>query len=239
MGEDSFMGLSVPDFSIPAFVMKLDQTATNVIWASHHNKGANGNGALTLNGDELALTNFCGGTNFTWGTQILNVNNNNDGPEVLFARFDKMSGECTSLVKIPGNVGFEDYGSALAVDASGDYIIGGAMGGQLTFDNGTAVSAGGQTDFFVAKYSTAVCSPLEVEEHSLIGLRISPNPVSDILSLNSNQPFNFFIVDLSGKILIKGQTEENSINVSSLDQGVYFLKLVNDQQENVFKFIKQ
>jgi hypothetical protein len=46
-------------------------------------------------------------------------------------------------------------------------------------------------------------------------------------------------VDLSGKILIKGQTEENSINVSSLDQGVYFLKLVNDQQENVFKFIKQ
>jgi hypothetical protein len=235
---DSFMGHSVAEPAIPAFLMKMDDTATTVLWASHHNKGANGYGALVLNGQELGFTNFCGGNNFTWGSQTMNVNNPNDGPEVLFARFDKTSGQCLSLAKIPGNVGHEDYGSALAVDASGDYIVGGSVSSMLTFDNGTVTSAGGQSDFFIAKYATSACSPLGIPENTMNGVQITPNPASQELNLNTDEELQYMIFDLQGKLLLNGKVQQRQIDVTQLARALYVLKLQNNTAVKTLKFLK-
>ena len=128
---------------IPGYLMKIDENATGPIWSTYHNKGASNIGAITMNGDEIGFTNFCTGTDFTWGSQVLNATGTNQGTEVLFARLNKNTGACLSLTKIPGNVGFDDYGCALAVDASGDYILGGNFSGTLTFDGGVQVTNNG------------------------------------------------------------------------------------------------
>lgn len=81
------------------------------------------------------------------------------------ARFNKNNGEWAGLAKIDGEIGYDDLRTALAVDASGDYKLGGAMGHQLFANaNTTLLNNGPQSDFFVAKFSTSLWSPLAVNE---------------------------------------------------------------------------
>jgi hypothetical protein len=71
----SFLGLAIPESLIPGFVMKTNPTATQLLWSSYNNKGSENYGSIVLNGNELAYTSYCAGTDFTWGTQTLNASN--------------------------------------------------------------------------------------------------------------------------------------------------------------------
>jgi hypothetical protein len=105
----SFMGYITAIFNTPAFVMKLDPAADNLLWASHHDSvGSDGYGALIYNGSEVAFTGRCAGSNFTWGNQSINVTATNQGQDVLLARFDSATGACLSLHNIPSTIGSTD-----------------------------------------------------------------------------------------------------------------------------------
>lgn len=60
-------------------------------------------------------------------------------------------------------------------------------------------------------------------------MEISPNPSSRIIKIKtSKQVISFIIYNLSGKIIISGKYDD-SIDISSLNTGIYFLKLfLND-----------
>jgi Secretion system C-terminal sorting domain len=230
----SFIGFTYSAPMIPGYVMKIDENATGPIWSTYHSKGASSLGAITINGDEVGFTNFCTGTDFTWGTQTLNATSTNQGTEVLFARLNKNTGECLSLTKIPGNIGFDDYGCALAVDASGDYILGGNFSGTLTFDGGVQVTNnGGQSDFFIAKYATQACSPLGVAQNEFENLTQYPNPTTGILNIDSKDSLKYELYDLKGSLVAKGElTPANaSIDLSGFEAGTYVLKMNNDNGE--------
>ncbi len=241
-GSDSFMGFSVPGFMIPGFVMKIDEMATTTIWGNYNNRGAYGFGALALNGNEVAFTDFCGGTDFTWGNQTLNATGENQGNDVLFARFDKNTGACLSLKKIPGNVGYEDYGCSIAVDASGDYIVGGNFSGTLTFDGGAQITnVGGPSDFFVAKFATQTCSPLSTEIPEFDNLTYYPNPTTGILKIETPSHLNYELYDLKGGLVGQGVIDglQPTIDLSGLAVGTYVLKLNDGQAVRTVKVIKR
>lgn len=243
LGTDTFMGLTIPEVIIPAFLMKIDaEASTPPIWETHHNKGANGFGALALNGNELGFTNFCTSTDFAWGSQTLNAGVTNELPEVLFARFDRMTGACIDLKKTQGNFGYTDYGSALAVDASGDYILGGSFSGTLTFDGGAQISSvGGTSDFFVSKYATTPCSPLTVTDPvGRPAIRLSPNPANTSIALNVEKNTSFEIVNPEGKKFQSGNIDaaHNLIEIGNLPSGFYFLNLSGDGDLQTLKFVK-
>ena len=64
-----------------------------------------------------------------------------------------------------------------------------------------------------------------IEAHNIY---ISPNPVSDILTVNGiSQPVEFQITDLTGKEILSGEISNNSVDVSTLKVGIYLLKLEN------------
>jgi thiol-disulfide isomerase/thioredoxin len=70
------------------------------------------------------------------------------------------------------------------------------------------------------------------------------NPVVNnlVFEVNAEQFIEYSIIDLSGKILIKGKSEDarNSIDVSSLESGVYFFQINEGRRAAVTKkFIKQ
>ena len=67
---------------------------------------------------------------------------------------------------------------------------------------------------------------------------IYPNPVKEIINLSNITETDFEIYDILGNLVSKGKSQ-NQINVSSLTQGIYILKLKNG--ENIFnqKFIKE
>lgn len=70
---------------------------------------------------------------------------------------------------------------------------------------------------------------------------IFPNPVDNVLNINSkNEVIKYSIYDLNGKLINDLQiSSSNKIDVSKLNPGIYFLKLVSENnQTHTLKFIK-
>lgn len=68
-------------------------------------------------------------------------------------------------------------------------------------------------------------------------LEVYPNPASDVLAIQSSEEgqFNYQILSVTGRILKQGQTSNGaSINVSSLEKGVYFIRV----NGSILKFSK-
>lgn len=64
------------------------------------------------------------------------------------------------------------------------------------------------------------------ETDKMQDIRIFPNPAKDIISVNT--PFTiskYEIADISGRIVLSGNLKNESINISSLIKGIYFVKL--------------
>jgi len=75
------------------------------------------------------------------------------------------------------------------------------------------------------------------------GILIYPNPVKDELRIVGDVPFDnlpFTIYNLSGSQIVNGQwLNGQSINVSALPQGVYFVKITTDKGIVTKKFVKE
>lgn len=81
----------------------------------------------------------------------------------------------------------------------------------------------------------------ETKEKNITLVKVYPNPVFDVLKINSIKDFkDYEIIDTSGKVISKHQISTNEISISHLTSGNYFIKL-KDQQGNVIflKFIKK
>ena len=81
-----------------------------------------------------------------------------------------------------------------------------------------------------------------VYENQTISFEVSPNPVSNgmfNLVLGKETPFEMVIYNLNGQI-VKSQRIENKVNsivVSSLENGIYFVEVRNSQNKGIKKII--
>lgn len=233
LNSDSFLGFTIPGFVNRIVVMKVNSDVSSIVWTSQPNHNCENNtGGFALKANEVAMSNYCFGT-YTWGTQSMYVNGINQGLLPLLARLDKTTGACIGLSHIQNGLVTDDHGNALVADASGDYIMGGDFGSQMTFDNGTVYSEGGPTDFFIAKYSTTACSPLAVEENQKPKLGIYPNPVENIVHVNTSEKLQFTIYTINGAMIKKGilSEDQNTIDLSNVLTGSYILETINAKGE--------
>ncbi len=85
--------------------------------------------------------------------------------------------------------------------------------------------------------------PVNVNEVNNNLITISPNPATDILyipSLNSITNTTGYIYDVTGeKVLSINDIRTNSVNISALEKGMYFVILEGDGKTKYGKFIKQ
>ena len=228
---NSFMGYSIAIANTPAFIMKLDATADNLLWASHHDSVGNSYGAIVYNDNEIAFTGWCGGTNFTWGTQSIYVTATNEGQDVLLARFNSATGACLSLNRIPSTIGSTDRGTAIAVDASGDYLVGGGFAATIyDVNNNPVFNGGGTTDFFIAKFATQACSPLSTADFEEEDIQVYPNPASHVLTVAIHENVSYALYTITGQLVQEGKLTmvNNTIAVSDLSKGYYLLRLENE-----------
>lgn len=65
--------------------------------------------------------------------------------------------------------------------------------------------------------------PLSDEEQQ--NLVLYPNPASNVLFIKgtSNQELSYEIYDVTGKLVLRGTTNQNAIEVSNLNSGLYFM----------------
>jgi polyhydroxybutyrate depolymerase len=77
-----------------------------------------------------------------------------------------------------------------------------------------------------------------VQENSLKNnVKVYPNPVTEKLFVESVSEIKLKVTDLLGKVIIAESTT-NTIDVSGLTVGIYFLNITNGTEQNVVKFIK-
>lgn len=86
-------------------------------------------------------------------------------------------------------------------------------------------------------------APLKKDDFFAAGLRIYPNPASDVLNIQSNKNVaiqSAQVFDLTGKLLIDTSVDNGSISVKKLALGTYIL-LLKDVNGSVYnqKFIKK
>lgn len=224
-------------FINPPFIIKLNPTADTVLWSTLPNRSSVHHGALALNGNELGVTTSAYSTSYTWGNQTLYVSATNDGTEAILARLDAATGACIGLSKTLGDPGYDDVGTSLAVDTNGDYIMGGGFGHLLTFTTNNVDNIGSQSDFFIAKYSTSVCS-LHAEDFKEEGLELAPNPVMSTVRINTLEELHYKLYNISGVVVKEGTLNEqaNTIDFSGMATGTYVLQTVT--ADGVVKQVK-
>jgi hypothetical protein len=134
---------------------------------------------------------------------------------------------------MPAVVGSTGLVTKIAFDASGDMLVGGRFTGTLTPTTSVSVpSYGGNSDFFLAKWATEVCSPLETESFDRSELfEIGSNPVTDVLLLRTTQNLGYELRNIHGSVVQSGSLASGShqLNCSSLASGIYLLKATNEQ----------
>lgn len=72
-------------------------------------------------------------------------------------------------------------------------------------------------------------------------LHLFPNPAQNQLHFNlkNAQEFQYQVLDLNGRVVQEGRLEPNALNISTLEQGIFFLQLSNAEEVFSSKFIKQ
>ena len=71
-------------------------------------------------------------------------------------------------------------------------------------------------------------------------INVYPNPVVNTLYVtNAQGEITYSIFDLTGKVVISGKTNNNQIDIPSLAQGIYTIKISNKQGSLTGRFVKQ
>lgn len=81
-----------------------------------------------------------------------------------------------------------------------------------------------------------------IDEMELWNVSIFPNPVIDILYINlSLSNYSVVVINVMGNVVLKSENKSNVsvVELSSLNSGVYFLKIVADGKQKQIKFVKQ
>lgn len=88
-----------------------------------------------------------------------------------------------------------------------------------------------------------VGTSIGIEENSLTNfVSVYPNPVNDVLTINSTSDaaLNYTILDVNGKVMTEATTLVSSLTVSTINwnQGVYFVRFSSENGEAVLRVIK-
>ncbi len=204
---------------------------------------------------ETTTITICEGETFAFNGQTLDSTN----AGLNTSTFQSASG-CDSLVSLTLNVEIIDA----QVTVTSGQIAADQSGGAyqwLDCDNGNIEIVGATSQSFSPLASgnyavevtigncskTSACAEVTVftslHENNLSLISISPNPVKDVLHIeNYNellQVISIEIVDAFGKRALKVASADETINISKLPAGTYFLTINHDAGQEVVKFIKR
>ena len=174
-----------------------------------------------------------------WGTEITWNIKNSSGTTITsggpYLNRDR------SLKTIPITLPSNDCYAFNVVDAAGDGIISNDRTEYMRITDSNQLQLfytdGNYGAGMSSNFSTN--SALAVENFDKIDYKLSPNPSTGIIKINTQTPVNVIISDITGKIVhsINNVTNETSINLSSFQKGIYLAKISNGNKVQTEKII--
>ncbi len=212
------------------FITKLDANG-NFLWAKQAggNNLENGKGiAVDSQGNSYLAGYFEDIAAF--GSATLTSNGNQD---IYITKLDP-NGNFIWIKQAGGS--YKDICRGIAVDNQGNSYVTGVIQDTVTFGS-TTLTGNGSLNIFVAKINN---SPLSVPTfESFTNILIYPNPATQQITVESSNALKVIeLQDMSGRLITKKNVagEKTNINVSNLNKGVYFVKVVDNQ--NKVKVVK-
>lgn len=134
-------------------------------------------------------------------------------------------------------------GSMAAKPTSISYPV---LGSSPTYTQNASSSSGGFIDGSISRFDlTTIHSLVGIQEVQKIGnnVFVYPNPANDKLNVkitNFNDKYNFTVYNSLGQLVLSGKLSnyDNSIDLTGLRTGMYFLELNNGKENLSAKFIK-
>lgn len=81
---------------------------------------------------------------------------------------------------------------------------------------------------------------LTTKSYDFETVTVSPNPAKEVLLINASENIQSYqIIDLQGKVVLEQAFDKNSINISQLENGVYFIKIFSLDKNIARKFVKK
>ncbi len=159
---------------------------------------------------------------------IGNFSYNSNMDKLVLSNFDTTLSLCD----------FEDH-NIFEVDYFSYFLVPGSYQYYFYSDNSGnrhlvfSISSGSELDY--------QNQPLSVSKNTLNNFKIYPNPVSDQLFVTSEKFTieSMAIFSMTGQKILQIEGASNSINVSSLSKGMYFLEINSEEGKVVQKFIKK
>lgn len=155
------------------------------------------------------------------------------GNEASLVRFDKATGAVIEVIKTNSGTANAEI-TAVAADQLGNYVVGGFTESSLFVNDNTMptlTKTGGAADFFTAKLACQNCNLSTDNPSASPDMVLYPNPARAQFSIKSQQPLSRYqIFDVQGKNIQHGQLNANPIDISSLENGVYLIKVISQNQ---------
>lgn len=89
--------------------------------------------------------------------------------------------------------------------------------------------------------NVSACTGIEESAaNHLTGVSIYPNPATGVINIDLNEKSNVIITNTIGSVIMTKEMQDgkNSIDLSNLSNGVYFIKVTKEGKQETFKFIK-
>lgn len=114
---------------------------------------------------------------------------------------------------------------------------------QIVFkkDDNSVLSANTNTDaILVHNIVVSTSNTLSNKDFSKIDFNIYPNPVEDVLTIDSNEAIHQVdIYDVLGKQVMTTINNTNQIDVSDLEKAIYVVRITSEKGVSSKKFVKQ
>ena len=217
------------------------QNVDNVFFSRRVHSFINSNNELILSGQTGGSIDFDPSNNdFVITTPNINGSNVYN---IFMAKYNKETGDFIWANKIDSDT--SPTLNSVSMNNNQDIFISGFFNGSADFDLSSGVQTLTSTnsfyfDRFWAKYSTTT---LGLEDNiTSNNYRIYPNPTNGELFVSHplNIDFNITITDITGKVLKTTTLQNNeSVDVASYPQGMYFIQIESGNERNTYKFIKK
>jgi hypothetical protein len=87
---------------------------------------------------------------------------------------------------------------------------------------------------------TVVQNPLSNQHFNLTDIKAYPNPVHNILNLQSSETIiKAQVFDANGRLIVSAQTNTNQIDLSSVSTGIYYVKVYTNDKIGMVKITKE
>lgn len=233
--------------SADIYINKLD-TAGNLIWA----KSFGGTVYEHVSGiklDSLENIYLAGGygdiVDFNPNSGVLNLTSNGS-TDLYISKLD--SNGVLVFAKSFGGIDF-DLMKSIEIDKQGSIYTTGLYTGTVNFDpnstfNLTTFSA---TDFdvFIQKLNQSSVTSINQLANHKNSISVFPNPNNGTLNISienkNSDKINVSVTNNLGEIILESvfNTSTHKLNTSELISGIYFVRLIKNNKQEIIKFIKE